>query len=73
MTNHIGKDSAKYMEHDSVEDAVNGYLESCEWLVIHDVKGREEILAYFLMFVLPTESLQKDINYLNDDAVQIQG
>jgi len=73
MTDYIDKDSAKYMENNSVEEAVNTYLESCQWLVEHKVKGRKEILAHFLLFVLPAEPLRKDIYYLNDMAVQIQG
>ena len=55
MTGYIDKDSAKYMEYGSVEDAVDTYLESCQWLVEHKVKGREEILAYFLLFLLPAK------------------
>jgi len=72
MTDYIDKDSAKYMEYDSVEEAVNTYLESCEWLVEYEVKGRKEILAYFLMFVLPAKPLLNNIYYLNNIAVQIQ-
>ena len=73
MTDYIDKGSAKYMEYDSIEDAVKTYLESCECLVENKVKGRKEILAYFLLFVLPAKPLLKNIYYLNDIAVQIRG
>jgi len=43
------------MEHDSVDAAANNYLESCQWLVENKVKGREEILACFLVFLLPAQ------------------
>ena len=72
MTDYIDKNSAKYIEHNSVEGAVTTYLESCQWLVEHKIKGREEILAYFLLFLLPAQPLLKNIYYLNDVLVYIQ-
>ncbi len=49
MTDFIGRDSVKYMEHDSVDDAVDSYLEACQWLVEHKVNNREEILELFTL------------------------
>ena len=73
MTDFIGKDAAKYMEHDSVDDAIDSYLEACQWLVEHKVKNREEILELFLLFILPSESLLRNTYNLNDLSVYIRG
>jgi len=73
MTDYIGKGSAKYMEHDSVDEAVDAYVKACQWLVEHKITNREEILEVFIFFVLPTKPLRENMYLLNDLTIHVRG
>jgi len=73
MTDYIDKDSAKYLEYDSVEEAVDTYLENSQYLVEHDVSDRKEILVHFIVQLLQVTSVGEKPYYLNDLTLQIRG
>ncbi len=43
---YISRDAVKYMEYDCVEDAINTYVASSQWLAELYVTYRSEILKY---------------------------
>lgn len=73
MIEEIGRDSVKYMEYTSVNDAVSTYLESCQWLVKHDISERRELLANFMLITFPVTPAYDNPYCLDDEAVRIRG